>query len=102
MSQYLAITLRGANEYLRSFEQALAREARHQGLDGVICGRVHKPEMREIDGMLYCNDGDWVEHQSALVEELLTFFKVKSLASILAFGLLEECLNQPRQFLNAT
>ena len=70
MSQYLAITLRGANEYLRSFEQALVREARHQGLDGVICGHVHKPEMREIDGMLYCNDGDWVEHQSALVEEL--------------------------------
>lgn len=70
MSQYLAITLRGADDYLRSFEQALACEARRQGLDGVICGHVHKPEMREIDGVFYCNDGDWVEHQSALVEEL--------------------------------
>ena len=70
MSQYLAIALRGADDYLRSFEQAVALEARLKGLDGVICGHVHKPEMREIDGVLYCNDGDWVEHQSALVEEL--------------------------------
>ena len=70
MSRYLAIALRGADDYLRSFEQAVALEARLKGLDGVICGHVHKPEMREIDGVLYCNDGDWVEHQSALVEEL--------------------------------
>lgn len=70
LSQYLAMTIRGASNYLCSFEQALAHEARQRGVDGVICGHVHKPEMREIDGMLYCNDGDWVEHQSALVEEL--------------------------------
>jgi UDP-2,3-diacylglucosamine pyrophosphatase LpxH len=70
LSQYLGMTLRGATNHLCSFEQALAREARQKGLDGVICGHVHKPEMREIDGVLYCNDGDWVEHQSALVEEL--------------------------------
>jgi hypothetical protein len=24
--------------------------------------------MREIDGVLYCNDGDWVESLTALVE----------------------------------
>jgi UDP-2,3-diacylglucosamine pyrophosphatase LpxH len=70
LSQYLAMTIKGAPNYLSSFEQALAREARQKGLDGVICGHVHKPEMREIDRVLYCNDGDWVEHQSALVEEL--------------------------------
>jgi UDP-2,3-diacylglucosamine pyrophosphatase LpxH len=69
LSQYLAIALKGANDYLGAFEQALAREARQQGLDGVICGHVHKPGMRVIGDVLYCNDGDWVEHQSALVEE---------------------------------
>jgi predicted phosphodiesterase len=35
----------------------------------VICGHIHKPEIRDIDGITYCNDGDWVESLSALVEE---------------------------------
>ena len=70
LSQYLGLPIRRASNYLSSFEQAVAREARQKGLDGVICGHVHKPEIREIDGVLYCNDGDWVEHQSALIEEL--------------------------------
>jgi UDP-2,3-diacylglucosamine pyrophosphatase LpxH len=70
LSQYLALARRGTANYLESFEHALAREARQKGLDGVICGHVHEPAMREIDGVLYCNDGDWVQHQSALVEEL--------------------------------
>jgi hypothetical protein len=26
--------------------------------------------MRDINGTLYCNDGDWVESRSALVEHL--------------------------------
>jgi UDP-2,3-diacylglucosamine pyrophosphatase LpxH len=35
---------------------------------GVVCGHIHRAEMREIDGILYCNDGDWVESRTALVE----------------------------------
>ena len=38
------------------------------GCDGVVCGHIHKAEIRDIDGVLYCNDGDWVESLSALVE----------------------------------
>lgn len=56
--------------YLRSIELALTNEAKQKGLDGVICSHVHKPEIRDISGILYCNDGDWVEHQSAAVEDL--------------------------------
>lgn len=56
--------------YLRSFAQALTSEAKQKGLDGVICSHVHKPEIREISGILYCNDGDWAAHQSAMVEDL--------------------------------
>jgi len=33
-----------------------------------VCGHIHKAEIREIDGLLYCNDGDWVESLTALVE----------------------------------
>jgi UDP-2,3-diacylglucosamine pyrophosphatase LpxH len=69
LSQYLKLQVKNAVSYITSFEEALAAEAKKQGLDGVICGHIHKPEIREIDGITYCNDGDWVESLSALVEE---------------------------------
>jgi UDP-2,3-diacylglucosamine pyrophosphatase LpxH len=50
------------------FEVALASEARSRGLDGVVCGHIHHAEMREVGGVLYINDGDWVESCTALVE----------------------------------
>ena len=71
LSQYLKLKVKNAVSYITSFEDALAAEARKQGLDGAICGHIHKPEIRDIDGILYCNDGDWVESLSALVEDKL-------------------------------
>jgi len=68
LSQFLKHKVKTAVNFFSSFEQAVADEARKQGLDGVICGHIHKAEMREIDGVLYCNDGDWVESLTALVE----------------------------------
>ncbi len=69
LSQYLKLKVKNAVSYISSFEEALATEARKRGLDGVICGHIHKPEMRNIGGILYCNDGDWVESLTALVED---------------------------------
>ncbi|AMP04674.1 UDP-2,3-diacylglucosamine diphosphatase [Collimonas pratensis] len=69
LSQYLKLKVKNAVNYISSFEDALAAEAKKKGLDGVICGHIHKPEIRNIDGITYCNDGDWVESLSALVEE---------------------------------
>ncbi|HEV7856003.1 MAG TPA: UDP-2,3-diacylglucosamine diphosphatase [Herminiimonas sp.] len=70
LSQYLKLKVKNAVSYITSFENALAAEARRRGLDGVICGHIHKPEIRDIDGIMYCNDGDWVESLSALVEDM--------------------------------
>jgi UDP-2,3-diacylglucosamine pyrophosphatase LpxH len=69
LSQYLKLKVKNAVSYISSFENALANEARKKGVDGVICGHIHKPEIRDINGITYCNDGDWVESLSALVEE---------------------------------
>lgn len=69
LSQYLKLKVKNAVSYITSFETALADEAKKQGVDGVICGHIHKAEIRDIDGILYCNDGDWVESLTALVEE---------------------------------
>ena len=68
LSQYLKHKVKNAVSYISAFEEAVAREARMRGVDGVVCGHIHRPEIREIDGILYCNDGDWVESLSALVE----------------------------------
>ncbi|AKZ61966.1 serine/threonine protein phosphatase [Herbaspirillum hiltneri N3] len=69
LSQYLKGKVKNAVNYITSFEDALAAEASKKGLDGVICGHIHKPEIRDINGIKYCNDGDWVESLSALVED---------------------------------
>lgn len=68
LSAYLKNRVKKAVEFLSNFEQAMVREARRHGAGGVICGHVHTPEMRTIDGIAYFNDGDWVESCSALVE----------------------------------
>lgn len=68
LSQYLKYKVKNAVSYITAFEEALTTEARRKGFDGVVCGHIHRPEIREIDGILYCNDGDWVESLSALVE----------------------------------
>jgi UDP-2,3-diacylglucosamine pyrophosphatase LpxH len=68
LSQYLKHRVKGAVNFISSFESAVAAEARKRGLDGVVCGHIHRAEMRVIDGTLYCNDGDWVESLTALVE----------------------------------
>ena len=39
-----------------------------RGFDGVICGHIHHAEIKEINGVIYMNDGDWVESCTALVE----------------------------------
>ncbi len=43
------------------YEEALANEAKRLGVDGVICGHIHKPVIRRIDDVVYVNDGDWVD-----------------------------------------
>jgi hypothetical protein len=55
-------------QYIGSFADAVADEARRRDVDGVVCGHIHHAEIREINGVLYCNDGDWVESCTALVE----------------------------------
>jgi len=68
LSQFLKHKVKNAVSYITAFEEAVAAEARARKFDGVVCGHIHKAEIRQIDGILYCNDGDWVESLTALVE----------------------------------
>ena len=70
------------------FEENLANYCKKRGFDGVICGHIHHAEIKEINGVMYMNDGDWVESCTALVEhwngrwEIVTWTKEKDRVDI--------------------
>lgn len=69
LSQSIKHKVKQAVSFISGFEKRLADLARTKGCDGVICGHIHYPEDRMIDGIRYLNSGDWVESLSALVED---------------------------------
>jgi UDP-2,3-diacylglucosamine pyrophosphatase LpxH len=69
LAAYLKHKVKNATQYISSFEQAVARAARERGVDGLICGHIHRAEISMQGGVLYCNDGDWVESCTTLVED---------------------------------
>lgn len=72
MSQAIKGKVKRACTFISRFEEHLIREARRRGMQGVVCGHIHKAELREqkVDGELieYFNCGDWVESCTALAE----------------------------------
>ena len=69
LATYMKRRIKGAARHIRNFEEAVAHEVHRRGVDGLVCGHIHHAEMDNINGALYCNDGDWVENCTALVEE---------------------------------
>ncbi len=69
LAQHVKSQFGFVQRYVERYRDATLAAAREAGVDGVICGHIHKAELVEIDGLLYCNDGDWVESCTALVED---------------------------------
>lgn len=68
-SQAIKNSVKKAVSNASDFDKMLTDMARTKGCQGVICGHIHRPEDRMIDGIRYLNSGDWVETMSALVED---------------------------------
>jgi UDP-2,3-diacylglucosamine pyrophosphatase LpxH len=87
-ANYLKENIGQARRAIEDFEKAAVAEARQRHLDGVVCGHIHKPQLRHIGEILYCNDGDWTESCSAVVEnhcgelELLDWDKIQNLIMV--------------------
>ena len=83
LSRYLKYKVKKAVDFVFKFEENLANYCKKRGFDGVICGHIHHAEIKEINGVAYMNDGDWVESCTALVEhwngrwEIITWTKEK-------------------------
>lgn len=54
--------------FVSHFENAVADAAAGAGVDGLICGHIHRAEISTIGAVQYLNCGDWVESCTALVE----------------------------------
>lgn len=70
LSAYLKKNVKKSLDFIFDFENNLATYCKSKGYDGVICGHIHTPEIKDVDGVVYMNDGDWQESCSALVEHL--------------------------------
>jgi UDP-2,3-diacylglucosamine pyrophosphatase LpxH len=85
LSAYLKFKVKKAVSFINDFEVAVASQAAKHGFQGVVCGHIHHAEIRNINGILYCNDGDWVESLTTLVEhadgrlEILSFDEVNQM-----------------------
>lgn len=83
LSRFLKHKVKKAVDFMFQFEKNLAAYCKKKGYDGVICGHIHHAEIKEIDSVMYMNDGDWVESCTALVEhndgrwQIITWTKEK-------------------------
>jgi len=68
LAAFLKHKVKNAVQYIGNFEEAVAYEASQQGVDGVICGHIHRAEITRLHDVDYYNCGDWVESCTALVE----------------------------------
>ncbi|HUN73379.1 MAG TPA: UDP-2,3-diacylglucosamine diphosphatase [Steroidobacteraceae bacterium] len=69
LGERLKLALPTSARYIARFEQSAVDYASAQGYEGIVCGHIHRPNLRRIAGTVYANTGDWVESCSALVED---------------------------------
>ena len=68
MADFLKRQSAVTERYIERFVEAGVDAAARRGLDGIVCGHIHRAELRLVDGLVYANDGDWVESLTALAE----------------------------------
>ena len=71
LSAYLEHKVKNAVNFISDFHELVADAAKRQNMDIVVCGHIHKAELRYVNDILYCNTGDWVESCTAMVENEL-------------------------------
>jgi UDP-2,3-diacylglucosamine pyrophosphatase LpxH len=68
LAAYVKSKVKRAVQFVGNFEAAVVRSAAERQVQAVLCGHIHRPEIRTLEGLTYLNTGDWVENCSAIVE----------------------------------
>ena len=67
-SAFIKGKVKNAANVMTKFQDAIVNEAKLAEVDGIVCGHQHHAQIKEINGVLYCNDGDWVENCTTMIE----------------------------------
>jgi UDP-2,3-diacylglucosamine pyrophosphatase LpxH len=67
ISKLVKKKVKKAVSFIGEFEENAAKLAIKNGCEGVICGHIHTPEDKMVDGIHYLNSGDWVENRTAIL-----------------------------------
>ena len=62
LSKFLKDNVKAAVSFLVDFENEMVRQAKKRKCHTVVCGHIHTPNFKLIDGVYYLNCGDWVEN----------------------------------------
>lgn len=68
LSRWAKYKVKSAVNFIGDYEDILSSEAKKHGADGIICGHIHHPTIKQINNVSYLNTGDWVESCTAIVE----------------------------------
>ena len=77
VSQEIKRKVKVASNMVGNFEEKAVALAKNMEYDGIICGHIHTPADKMIDGIHYLNSGDWVETMSALTEDFSGNWKIE-------------------------
>lgn len=64
LSKFLKTNVKAAVSFMVDFENEMVRQARKRNCDTVVCGHIHTPSDKIINGVRYLNTGDWIENCS--------------------------------------
>ena len=90
LAAYVKFKVKNAVQFISDYEESIVSTLTDRDLDGVICGHIHHAEIKEINGFLYVNTGDFVESCTAIAEhfdgslELIRWTKIESTEEVKA------------------
>jgi len=76
IANFLKHKVKDIVQKLSDFDNSIKTAARNRGVEGIVCGHIHRPEMRVIGDASYYNCGDWLQSCSALVENMDGTFEI--------------------------
>jgi len=78
LSAWAKYKVKRAVNFISDYEESLLNYAKTKGASGIICGHIHHANIRDINGLIYMNCGDWVESCTALIEDKDGNFFIKT------------------------
>ncbi|MGB0892764.1 MAG: UDP-2,3-diacylglucosamine diphosphatase [Parashewanella sp.] len=68
LAGYIKRRVGKAQQAINRYRDAVVTYAKSQEVDAIFCGHIHQPELTTHAGIVYGNDGDWIENCTLIAE----------------------------------